>query len=164
MQISLPVLKAWKCGCSTSRISHGTHWRSARCVSRCNTTLPTAAKARSGSAPSRSRGAAARPPRRDPLEPLNRGIYRFNDIIDKAVIKPVAQGYNAVMPLPGKIMVRNFIFNMDDVLVTANDLLQFKFSQAAADGARVLFNTTFGVFGLFNVTQRMEEDNEDFGP
>lgn len=99
----------------------------------------------------------------DPLEPLNRGIYRFNDSIDKAVIKPVAQGYNAVMPLPGKIMVGNFISNLDDILVTANDLLQFKFAQAASDGARVLFNSTFGVFGLFDVTHRLEKHNEDFG-
>lgn len=99
----------------------------------------------------------------DPLEPLNRGIYRFNDKVDKAVIKPVAQGYNAVMPESGKILVSNFISNLDDVLVTTNDLLQFKFSQAASDGARVLFNTTFGVFGLFNVAHRLEKHNEDFG-
>lgn len=99
----------------------------------------------------------------DPLEPLNRGIYRFNDSIDKAVIKPVAQGYSAVMPLPGKIMVGNFISNLNDVLVTANDLLQFKFTQAASDGARVLFNSTFGVFGLFDVAHRLEKHKEDFG-
>lgn len=99
----------------------------------------------------------------DPLEPLNRGIYRFNDSVDKAVIKPVAQGYKRVMPLPGKIMVGNFISNLDDVLVTANDLLQLKFSQAVSDGARVLFNTTFGVFGLFDVAHRLEKHNEDFG-
>lgn len=99
----------------------------------------------------------------DPLEPINRNIYRFNDSVDKAVIKPVAQGYKAVMPLTGKIMVSNFISNLDDVLVTANDLLQLKFGQAASDGARVLFNTTFGVFGLFNVAHRLEKHNEDFG-
>ncbi len=99
----------------------------------------------------------------DSFEPLNRKIFLFNDKVDKAVIKPVAQGYNAVMPLPGKIMVSNFISNLDDVLVTANDLLQFKFAQAASDGARVLFNSTFGVFGLFNVTERLEKHNEDFG-
>jgi phospholipid-binding lipoprotein MlaA len=99
----------------------------------------------------------------DSFEPLNRKIYLFNDKVDKAVIKPIAQGYNAVMPLPGKIMVGNFISNLDDVLVTANDLLQFKFTQAASDGARVLFNSTFGVFGLFNVAQRLEKHNEDFG-
>ncbi|OFZ66413.1 MAG: ABC transporter [Betaproteobacteria bacterium RBG_16_56_24] len=99
----------------------------------------------------------------DPLEPLNRGIYRFNDTMDKAIIKPVAKGYNAAMPAFGKTMVSNFFSNLDDVVVTVNDLLQFKFAQAASDGARVLFNTTFGVFGLFNVTQRLEKHNEDFG-
>jgi phospholipid-binding lipoprotein MlaA len=99
----------------------------------------------------------------DPLEPLNRSIYRFNDSIDKAVIKPVAQGYKAVMPSPAKIMIDNFISNLDDILVTANDLLQFKFTQAASDGARVLFNSTFGVFGLFNVAHRLEKHHEDFG-
>ncbi|MEO8331596.1 MAG: VacJ family lipoprotein [Gallionella sp.] len=108
-------------------------------------------------------GCAAERTHGDVLEPLNRGIYRFNESVDKAVIKPVAQGYNAVMPLPGKIMVGNFISNLDDVLVTANDLLQFKFNQAASDGARVLFNSTFGVFGLFNVADRLEKHNEDFG-
>ena len=99
----------------------------------------------------------------DPLEPLNRGVYRFNDSIDRIVIKPVAKGYNAVMPEPGKIMVSNFISNLDDILVTANDLLQLKFSQAASDGSRVLFNTTFGLLGLFDVAHRLEKHKEDFG-
>jgi len=99
----------------------------------------------------------------DPLEPLNRGIYRFNDAIDKAVIKPVAKGYKAVMPQPARNMVGNFISNLDDVLVTINDLLQLKFNQAASDGARVMINSTFGVLGLFNVADRLEKHNEDFG-
>ncbi|MDP1595126.1 MAG: VacJ family lipoprotein [Gallionella sp.] len=99
----------------------------------------------------------------DPLEPLNRGVYQFNDTLDKAITKPVAQGYNTVMPEMGKIMVANFFSNLDDVVVTANDLLQFKLAQAASDGSRFLFNSTFGVFGLFNVTSRLEKHNEDFG-
>ena len=99
----------------------------------------------------------------DPLEPLNRGVYQFNDTLDKAITKPVAQGYNTVMPEMGKIMVANFFSNLDDVVVTANDLLQFKLAQAASDGSRFLFNSTFGVFGLFNVTTRLEKHNEDFG-
>jgi len=99
----------------------------------------------------------------DPLESFNRGVYQFNDTVDKAIAKPVAQGYNAVMPLPGKIMVSNFFSNLDDVIITANDLLQFKFAQAASDGARFLFNSTFGVFGLFDVAHRLEKHNEDFG-
>lgn len=99
----------------------------------------------------------------DPLESFNRGVYQFNDTVDKAIAKPVAQGYNAVMPLPGKIMVSNFFSNLDDVIITANDLLQFKFAQAVSDGARFLFNSTFGVFGLLDVAYRLEKHNEDFG-
>jgi len=99
----------------------------------------------------------------DPLESFNRGVYRFNDTVDKAIAKPVAQGYNAVMPAPGKIMVSNFFSNLDDVIVTINDLLQFKFAQAASDGSRFLFNSTFGVLGLFDVASRLEKHNEDFG-
>ncbi len=99
----------------------------------------------------------------DPLESFNRTVYQFNDTVDKAIAKPVAQGYNAVMPVPGKMMISNFFSNLDDVIVTVNDLLQFKFTQAASDGARVLFNSTFGVFGLLDVTSRLEKHDEDFG-
>lgn len=101
----------------------------------------------------------------DPLEPLNRGIYRFNDTVDKAVIKPVAQGYSAVMPTVGKIMVSNFFSNLDDVVVTANDLLQFKLVQGFSDGMRVFVNSTIGVFGLIDVasTGDLKKHNEDFG-
>src|SRR3989338_4165366 len=99
----------------------------------------------------------------DPLESFNRGVYKFNDTVDRAIAKPVAQGYNTIMPVPGKIMVSNFFSNLDDVIVTFNDLLQFKFAQAASDGARFLFNSTFGIFGLFDVASRLEKHNEDFG-
>jgi phospholipid-binding lipoprotein MlaA len=101
----------------------------------------------------------------DPLEPLNRGIYKFNDSIDKAVIKPVAQGYSAVMPVVGKTMVSNFFSNLDDVVVTANDLLQFKLEQAFSDGTRFLVNSTVGVLGLIDVasTGGLKKHNEDFG-
>ncbi len=100
---------------------------------------------------------------KDPLERLNRKVYAFNDAVDRAVIKPVAKGYSTAMPGPAKIMVNNFFSNLDDVVVTANDVLQFKFRQAASDGSRVLFNTTFGIFGLINITDRLEKHNEDFG-
>lgn len=100
---------------------------------------------------------------KDPLEPLNRGIYKFNDTVDKAIVKPVAKAYKAVIPEPAKNMVRNFFSNLDDVVVMVNNLLQLKFAQAASDGSRVVFNSTFGIFGLFNVTGRLEKHNEDFG-
>lgn len=100
---------------------------------------------------------------KDPFESYNRAAFRFNDTVDKAVLKPVAQGYNKVTPKPAKNMIHNFFSNLDDVLVTFNDLLQLKFSQAAADGTRVVINSTFGVFGLINVADRLEKHNEDFG-
>ena len=99
----------------------------------------------------------------DPLEPFNRSMYKFNDAVDKAILKPVAKGYNTVIPERGKIMVSNFFSNLDDIIVTINDLLQLKFAQAASDGTRVIFNSTFGVLGLINITDRLEKHNEDFG-
>jgi len=100
---------------------------------------------------------------KDPFEKFNRGVFKFNDAVDRAVVKPVAQGYAKVVPSPVKTMVSNFFSNLDDVVVTANDLLQFKFRQAVSDGARVAFNSTFGLLGLINITDRLEKHNEDFG-
>lgn len=100
---------------------------------------------------------------KDPIEPFNRKVYVFNDTLDQAIVKPVAQGYAKVVPRPAKTLVNNFFSNLDDVTVTANDLLQLKFKQAASDGSRVLFNSTFGLLGFLNVTDRLEKHNEDFG-
>jgi phospholipid-binding lipoprotein MlaA len=100
---------------------------------------------------------------KDPFESFNRGMYTFNDTVDRAVVKPVAQGYEKIMPSPARTMIDNFFSNLDDVVVTVNDLLQLKFKQAAQDGSRVIFNSTFGVFGLFNVAHRIPKHNEDFG-
>jgi len=101
----------------------------------------------------------------DPLEPINRGIYKFNDVVDKAVVKPVARGYKVVMPSVGRIMVSNFFSNLDDVVVTANDFLQFKLVQGFSDGMRFFVNTTIGVFGLVDVasTGGLKKHDEDFG-
>lgn len=100
----------------------------------------------------------------DPLESFNRGVYEFNDVLDTAVARPVAQGYDSVMPLTGKIMMGNFFSNLDDVLVTINDLLQGKFQQGFSDGMRVLVNTTVGAGGLIDVaSMRLDKHNEDFG-
>ena len=101
----------------------------------------------------------------DPLESLNRGIYQFNDAVDKAIAKPVAQGYDAVMPAIGKTAVSNFFSNLDDIIVTANDFLQFKFLQGVLDGTRFVVNTTVGLYGLIDVGSHvgLEKHNEDFG-
>ena len=101
----------------------------------------------------------------DPLEPLNRGIYKFNDAVDKAVLKPVATGYKETMPDPVRTAVGNFFSNLDDVLVLLNDLLQFKLERAATDFSRLVWNTTVGIAGLIDVATPMDlaKHNEDFG-
>jgi phospholipid-binding lipoprotein MlaA len=100
---------------------------------------------------------------KDPFESYNRSVYKFNESLDKNILKPVAKGYNYILPDPVKIMIHNFFSNLDDVGVTLNDFLQLKFRQGASDGIRVIFNTTFGIGGLINVTSRLEKHNEDFG-
>lgn len=101
----------------------------------------------------------------DPFESFNRSMYHFNDGVDKAIAKPLAKGYNAVVPDVGKTMIGNFFSNLDDVLVTMNDLLQFKFKQAFSDGMRVLVNTTVGIAGLVDVASQgsLPKHNEDLG-
>lgn len=100
---------------------------------------------------------------KDPFETYNRAMFNFNDAIDRTVVKPLAEGYVKTMPKLGQMAVDNFFNNLDDVAVTCNDVLQLKFKQAASDGSRVLFNTTFGVFGLIEVTSRLKKHDEDFG-
>ncbi|HEY0634250.1 MAG TPA: VacJ family lipoprotein [Gammaproteobacteria bacterium] len=105
------------------------------------------------------------PPEHDPYERFNRSVYRFNDTLDRAVLKPVAQGYEKVMPQPVDDSVSNFFSNLDDVTVTLNDLLQGKFHQATSDLSRLVWNTTLGIGGLFDVATHfgLPKHNEDFG-
>ena len=101
----------------------------------------------------------------DSLESYNRAMFAFNDAVDKAVFKPVAKAYQRVLPDPVIASVSNFFSNLNDVVVLINALLQFKLHQAAMDSSRIVFNTTFGVAGLFDVASHMElpKHNEDFG-
>lgn len=102
---------------------------------------------------------------KDPLEGLNRGIYKFNDTADKAVIKPVASAYKAVLPSPIRTGVNNFFTNIGMVVTTVNDLLQFKFSKAMDDVGRVVINTTVGLLGVIDVASmdNVPKHHEDFG-
>lgn len=101
----------------------------------------------------------------DPWAPLNKRIFAFNQHFDDWFMRPVAKGYDAVLPPPAKQGVRNFFSNLDDVTVMVNNLLQWKPADAASDGGRILLNTTFGVAGLWDVASHvgLEKHNEDFG-
>lgn len=102
---------------------------------------------------------------RDPIEPVNRAVHRFNEGFDRAVLKPVAEGYRAVTPSLAQSGLRNFFSNLDDVTVVANDFLQFKLKQGAHDFMRLAFNSSFGLFGLLDISSEMglQKHNEDFG-
>jgi phospholipid-binding lipoprotein MlaA len=102
---------------------------------------------------------------KDPLQGVNRAVYKFNDTADKYVLKPVAQGYQFVVPEFARIGVRNFFSNLNDVTVTVNDLLQGKVRQGGHDALRFTLNTTAGVLGFVDVATRvgLEKHNEDFG-
>lgn len=105
------------------------------------------------------------PDKRDPWESFNRSIYAFNDGFDRAIARPVARTYKNYTPNAVQSGVSNFFSNLDDVLVIVNDLLQFKFQQAAQDFGRFTFNSTFGLLGLIDVSSHMglPKHNEDFG-
>ncbi|NBW68524.1 MAG: VacJ family lipoprotein, partial [Betaproteobacteria bacterium] len=102
---------------------------------------------------------------KDPLEGLNRSVYKFNDVVDKVALKPVAQGYQAITPSPIQTGVNNFFKNIRDVVTLVNELFQFKFKQAANTTGRVAVNTTVGVLGIFDVHSKSGgvRTKEDFG-
>jgi phospholipid-binding lipoprotein MlaA len=102
---------------------------------------------------------------KDPLEGLNRGIYKFNDVADRYAIKPVAKAYKAVAPSPVRIGISNFFSNLGTLTTVVNDVLQLKFAQAFSDAGRFVINTTFGVAGLFDVAgmDNIPKHQEDFG-
>jgi phospholipid-binding lipoprotein MlaA len=101
----------------------------------------------------------------DPLEGFNRAVYKFNDAADRYVMKPIAEGYDKVVPTPVDKGITNFFSNIEDLIITANDIFQGKFQQGLTDFARFLANTTVGVGGLFDVATSggMVKHNEDFG-
>lgn len=102
---------------------------------------------------------------RDPFQRFNRAMYTFNDGLDTTVLKPAAEIYQGVMPTAVNRAVTNFFGNLTDVIVAVNDLLQGKIRDAAEDTMRVVYNTTFGVLGLFDVARYMDlpKRDEDFG-
>jgi phospholipid-binding lipoprotein MlaA len=101
----------------------------------------------------------------DPLEPLNRATFRFNDAVDRTIAAPVARGYNRVVPQPVRTGVGNFFSNLGDVVVMVNDLAQGRFADGMSDLMRVAVNTTFGIIGVFDIATLagLEKHDQDFG-
>lgn len=101
----------------------------------------------------------------DSLEGFNRGMHRINRGIDRALLKPIAQGYRRILPAFVRRGVSNFFSNVGDIETGVNQFLQGKFDRGMADFTRVLVNSTVGIGGLLDIASEkgLEKHNEDFG-
>lgn len=101
----------------------------------------------------------------DPLEPVNRAVFAFNDKADAWILKPIAQGYVNYVPDVLQMMLGNMLSNVADLWTAANQLLQGKPLMAIHDLSRFTLNTTLGFAGIGDVATPMglEKHSEDFG-
>ena len=101
----------------------------------------------------------------DPLESINRVTFKFNDFLDRYLLKPVAKGYEKVMPDFAEEGVSNFFDNLGEPLNIVNALLQGKVGDAGSDSLRLLVNSTVGILGFIDIGSRigLEKHDEDFG-
>ena len=101
----------------------------------------------------------------DPFESANRTVFKFNDALDRAVLKPAAQGYNWLLPQFARSVVTNFFGNFGDAYTMVNDYLQGKGTDGTEDLMRVAMNTVFGVGGLFDFASQagLPKHYQDFG-
>ncbi len=101
----------------------------------------------------------------DPLEGFNRATYAFNDGVEKVILRPVSTGYKAVVPQTARTGVSNFFNNLAYPTVIINAFLQGKFEQGAEDLQRFIYNSTFGLGGLLDISTPMglRAHSEDFG-
>ena len=100
----------------------------------------------------------------DPIEPINRAIFSFNNVADRVILEPVAKGYKK-LPSPIQSGISNFLSNLRAPLVVINQLLQGQGENAMQSTGRFFVNSTVGVFGLIDVAEKigLEEKEEDFG-
>jgi phospholipid-binding lipoprotein MlaA len=113
-------------------------------------------------------GCAAVPGKRDPHDPwerMNRATYRFNDALDRSIVRPTAKGYKKVVPQLVRTGIANAMTNLGYTRTIINDLLQAKFKAGLSDTGRFLLNSTVGLAGLFDpaTPAGLPQNSEDFG-
>ena len=113
-------------------------------------------------------GCAATPGRTQPddrWEGFNRGVYKFNDAVDRAALKPVAKGYRKITPHFLRVGIGNFLGNLEYPATVVNQFLQGKPKMGLRDTGRFLLNSTLGLGGLFDVATAvgLEANDEDLG-
>lgn len=101
----------------------------------------------------------------DPIEPLNRAVFSFNNALDMFLIEPAAKGYNAIFPTFVRDGIQNFMRNLKSPLIIGNNLLQGEVGDAGVATARFVINSTAGIAGLVDVAsaQGLTYESEDFG-
>ena len=103
----------------------------------------------------------------DPLESFNRVTHEFNDKLYFWAVKPVAQGYKAVVPEPARISVKNFFSNLGFPARFLSCLLQADLSGAATEAGRFTINTIWGIGGLLDPSSgkelNLQEQDTDLG-
>jgi len=106
--------------------------------------------------------ATARKP--DPLEPINRAVFSFNDMADEVVVKPVATVYRDVVPRLVRVGVTNFFGNLQDAWSVVNQAAQLRGADAGDNLARVMVNSTLGLGGVLDVATELniERHTSDF--
>ena len=99
----------------------------------------------------------------DPLEPINRPIYGFNDWLDRWLLRPVAKGYDTVAPKAVKFAVTNFFNNWATPIYVVNHILQGSIGAAARQTGRFAINTTLGLGGIIDAAQDANLPREETG-
>jgi phospholipid-binding lipoprotein MlaA len=101
----------------------------------------------------------------DPLEPMNRDIFEFNQAADKFVIRPVAVGYRDIVPEFARNGIRHFLNNLNEPVIFMNNMLQGEAGRAARTLGRFVFNSTLGVGGFVDVMAMngVPQESGDFG-
>ena len=101
----------------------------------------------------------------DPLEPMNRAIFGFNEVVDDTILEPVAEGYRYITPDPIEDSITNFFNNLGEINTIVNSALQLKLDKTISSSSRFVINSTVGVLGLFDVatTLGIDRHREDFG-
>lgn len=102
----------------------------------------------------------------DPLEPVNRVFFHFNDKLYFWVLKPIATGYKAVIPEDGRLGVQNFFSNLTTPARLVNCLLQARLKHAGNEAVRFFLNTTLGMAGFLDLGKtelKIEKQEADFG-
>jgi len=102
----------------------------------------------------------------DPLEPMNRAFFVFNDKMYFWFLKPVGTGYGMVVPEFGRVCIRNFFTNLIMPIRAISCLLQGKFEGFGIELVRCVVNTTAGFLGFQDVARQglgFEIQDEDLG-